>query len=214
MSRQLSVIAPGTRFGKLVVIRAADPVQYDSQRRAASVCQCDCGSEKIITNNHLKTKIGSRSCGCEHYTHGLAHTAEYIAWTSMQQRCYNKKNKRYQHYGGRGIEVCERWRDSFEAFLSDMGPRPAGHSIDRIDNDKSYTPANCKWSTQKQQQRNRQNNVLATINGETRLLVEWCERLNVVSYATAKTRLRRGWSDWNAVMKPARPKRPALSANA
>lgn len=96
------------------------------------------------------TKIQSR------LTHGLSHTPTHRSWAMMKARCYNPRSGSYRHYGGRGIEVCDRWLNSFEAFLKDMGIRPKGTSLDRYpDNDGNYEPGNCRWATQKQQIANR-----------------------------------------------------------
>ena len=89
-------------------------------------------------------------------THGMAYSREYRSWASMKQRCENPNHKRFSDWGGRGISVCDRWQ-RFENFISDMGPRPEGHSIDREDNDGNYEPGNCRWATRSQQQKNRRN---------------------------------------------------------
>lgn len=120
--------------------------------------------------------------------------AEYWIWQAMKKRCLNPKNPRFIHYGGRGITVCERWLHSYGNFLADMGRRPsAGHSIDRIDNDGNYEPANCRWATAEQQSLNRQDTLLLSFNGEVIPLVQW-GRQQGIRPRTIRARLYRGWS--------------------
>lgn len=140
--------------------------------------------------------------------HGLSYTAEYRAWQTMRLRCNNPRNRAYPSYGGRGIKVCDRWLNSVEAFLADMGPKPSpAHEIDRRDNDGDYTPDNCRWTTRKINDRNRRNNRHIEINGETLTLVEWSERYAVRS-ETISERIDRGWLPELAVTTPARRKLP------
>lgn len=124
----------------------------------------------------------------------MHNSPEYTAWAGMLQRCRNPKNAAYPDYGGRGITVCDAWRDSFEAFYADLGPRPsARHSIDRIDNDGNYEPGNCRWATAKEQNRNTRRARLLTFDGRTQLLSDWGAELGVHPEAI-RGRLRRGWS--------------------
>jgi len=136
-------------------------------------------------------------------THGMTKTPEYISWRRMKDRCFNPNSKDYPNWGGRGITVCDRWLNSFENFLADMGSRPtAKHSLDRIDNDGNYCPENCKWSTKAEQGNNRRNNKpLITIDDVTLTISYWAKKMGYgesVIYA----RLDRGWSDYDAVMTP------------
>lgn len=105
---------------------------------------------------------------------------EYRAWYCMLMRCYNPKIKGYKDYGGRGITVCERWIRDYPAFLKDMGTRPTqSHSLERIENDKGYSPENCRWATKKEQQNNRRNNVQITHNGQTKTISQWADDFGV-----------------------------------
>jgi len=134
--------------------------------------------------------------------HGMSHTREYISWSNMRDRCGNPNNNRYQYYGGKGISICERWT-KFANFYEDMGARPEGTSLDRKDRTKNYTLDNCVWSDIKTQNRNRSVNVELEFNGETKLLVEWCEELGL-TYQTVYSRLRAGRSVEYAFTHPVR----------
>lgn len=119
----------------------------------------------------------------------------------MIARCYHPSCHKYPRYGGRGIKVCERWKSSYENFLSDMGERPEGCSLDRINNDGDYCPENCRWATARQQNRNRSDNRLLTINGETKTLPEWADAAGI-SRSTFKRRLEHGWTPEEALSTP------------
>lgn len=169
--------------------------------RAMWKCQCKCGKIVVILGSSLRTG-NTTSCGClrtdflttgvANRRHGLSRTPTYEAWKAMFQRCYNPKHKSYGDYGGRGITVCERWRESFDNFLADMGERPKGkHSIDRFPNQNgNYEPGNCRWATWKEQHRNRRNNMLVTSNGVTKTAPEWSEETGVTA-PTIKWRAKR-----------------------
>lgn len=128
---------------------------------------------------------------------------EYKVWASMKNRCYNPKDRRsWLPYGGRGITICERWRNSFAAFLADMGRRPSPqHQLDRIDNDGPYCPENCRWATRKEQANNRRNNHFITHDGVTLTLTQWAERTGI-PYGTLKARLKAGWVEGDVVSRP------------
>jgi hypothetical protein len=152
----------GNKFGRLEVI------SFSCIQNGNSLwnCKCDCGKEKVVAACHLKSGHTS-SCGCllsettssRSKTHGesvfAANTKEYRIWNHMKTRCSNPRSNRFNRYGGRGITVCDRWKNSFENFLFDMGRCPEGMSIDRIENNGNYEPDNCKWSTAKEQAANR-----------------------------------------------------------
>jgi hypothetical protein len=125
-------------------------------------------------------------------THGEARkTKEYRTWCGMKNRCYNEKVKGFTRYGGRGITVCDRWKDLYINFSNDMGRCPEGFSLDRIDNNKEYSPNNCRWASKKDQARNRRNSVFIDKNGMKKLLIQEVEENNM-NYHTTYRRIRRG----------------------
>jgi len=139
-------------------------------------------------------------------THGLSYTPEYRAWQMMRLRCTVPTNRAYANYGGRGITVCERWLDSPENFIADMGPKPSpAHELDREDNDKGYSPENCRWVTRTVNDRNRRSNRMLTHAGETLSLAEWAERHSLPRDTLLK-RLDGGWDVSAAILTPVRPK--------
>jgi hypothetical protein len=130
----------------------------------------------------------------------------YSIWQGMLRRCDNHRIKAFKDYGGRGIKVCDRWKDSFQNFIEDMGERPHGASIDRIDNDGDYAPENCRWATRKEQQRNRRDNVYVTIESVRYLLAELAEKFPYLKRDTIQARAEAGMSMAD-VIKPGRHKR-------
>lgn len=137
-------------------------------------------------------------------THGAFGTPEYIAWSHMRARCLNPNHRQYKDYGGRGIAICEPW-EAFEAFLADMGKRPtAGHSLDRRENDKGYSPENCRWATKQEQNRNHRGNHVLTFNGESKCIQDWADATGI-RHTAIRVRLQRGWTVEKALTTPARP---------
>lgn len=123
----------------------------------------------------------------------------YHLWVNLRGRCYTKSNHKYYMYGGRGVRVCKEW-DSFEQFVKDMGPRPSpAHSVDRIDTNGNYEPGNCRWATPKQQQRNTRQNVYIEIDGETRVMMDWCMKYGA-SPSTVKNRVRKMGMSWKEAL--------------
>lgn len=199
----------GKRCGRLVVVK------LDAKRKGEYhwLCKCDCG-ETCLVRGQLLRSGATKSCGCynrevqtkRQLKHGRSKTREYSIWSGMKARCFNRNHIGYKHYGGRGITVCDAWRDSFEEFYKDMGPRPSKkHHIHRIDNNGDYSPENCEWTTVRQNQRQRGNNALFTHEGKTLCVAEWAEEKGVCE-KLLRNRIRNGWSFERAITTPKPPK--------
>ena len=148
----------GHRFGSLMVVEEQGRTR---DRFVLWLCRCDCGIEAVFASNRLSSG-DAKSCGNHRseakLTHGQSRSepgrkasSTYKAWMSMKARCYQVGGARYKDYGGRGIRVCERWRSNFANFFADMGERPLGYTLDRLDPDGNYEPGNCRWATPTQQ---------------------------------------------------------------
>ena len=191
----------GQQFGKLTVISRAENIG----KKAAWLCRCDCGKHKTVTGSNLK-QGNVQSCGCMwkdvvpqnnkelNTRHGESHSKLHKAWCNMRYRCYNPSCDCYADYGGRGITVCDEW-GSYEAFRdwSLANGFAENLSIDRIDNDKGYSPDNCRWVPMKTQANNKRKSNCLTMNGETKTIAEWSE-VTGIGWTTIKERLKHGWS--------------------
>jgi len=156
MARQKIEVKTGDKYGRLTIIKEVKNLNIKNVR--FFLCSCECGNEKVIILNSLRSG-DTKSCGCyrkeivteRSITHGLWKQPLYNTWVNMKQRCYNPNFRDYINWGARGIKVCDRWINSFSNFLEDMGDRPDGKSLDRINNDGDYEPSNCRWATSKEQ---------------------------------------------------------------
>jgi hypothetical protein len=169
----------GQTFGRLLVL-ATPP--YGKGERQLWECMCQCGNYVTVVAKNAR-KGHTKSCGClrrdANTTHGGSGLPEYAVWEAMIGRCFNANHPQFNDYGGRGITVCEQWRN-FATFYQDMGARPtSNHSIDRINNEGNYEPTNCRWTTVDKQSRNKRNNHFLTLNGVTMCLSDWAQRGNI-----------------------------------
>jgi len=201
------------KFGRLTVLYKST-VKSAHSRSIKWLCKCDCGNYKLVDGSMLRGG-NTTSCGCYkienikrvNTKHGNSTringvTSEYKSWCGMKERCYNKNNSSYPDWGGRGIIVCDRWLNSFENFLLDMGNKPSNkHSLDRVDNSGNYEPLNCRWAVKKQQQNNTRYNKMITYNGKTQSLAMWCDELNL-KYGTIQVRMWNGWTAEEAFTLP------------
>jgi hypothetical protein len=195
LPRQVEDIT-GQKFHGLVALR-----HVFGAKRTRWVFLCHCGNEFEARPSHVKNG-GYQSCGClkvslcaqKAKTHGRAGTTEWTIWVDMIRRCYEKNRPAYKNYGGRGIAVCDRWRQSVENFVADMGARPSSdHSLDRIDNDGDYEPSNCRWATREEQARNKRNSRRVYFDGEPLTAREIADRHGLKA-ATVLYRMNKGWS--------------------
>lgn len=187
-------------YGSWTVLSSKNVADNNKHYRVKAVCVC--GKEKDVLLGHLNAGK-STSCGCQRSrTHNMTHTPEYKSWSSMKGRCLNPNNDRYHQYGGRGIKVIRRWAEDFTEFYKDMGPRPEGTSLDRIDVDGHYTPKNCRWATNKEQMRNRRT---GNLSGTKKTIGQLAEEYGISEYAI-QSRLARGWNIRAALTTPMRVK--------
>lgn len=241
MSTQKHVLGPRSKdlrgsppFDRLTVI------EYAGRTRGGDntwLCRCQCGKLSTVTTTSL-TSGNTKSCGCKRaeligltnlshgYTRNRKRTNEYVSWKAMRQRCYDPAHSHYECHGGRGITMCQRWRESFVAFLEDMGQRPSdGHSIDRINNATGHYScgkcdecvankwtANCRWVDAVAQARNRRTNLLLTLRNETLCVAAWVEKLGIPGHVIYR-RIAAGWPAERALTTPARKlRRPRKAA--
>lgn len=199
MARPVKAIPPGTVIHKLTVLGVGRPSAMPGGcwHRSTSIVRCECGNIATMKNSAL-LQGAIKSCGCfgavaiglRAKTHGLSVGAwepTYNAWQNMMRRCYDPQADSFPGYGGRGITVCDEWH-SVKVFARDMGKRPSGTSLDRIDNNLGYSPENCRWATSSEQAKNRRSTRLFTIGDETLCIKDWAKRWGVAR-DTAKKRL-------------------------
>lgn len=194
------------KFGRLTVIEEVE-VAY----RSKWLCQCDCGNQKIIREDALLSGA-TVSCGCYHKeivsvkqtTHGESKTRLYHEWQQMKRRCNNPNYKFYPYYGGRGIIICDEWQSDFEAFRAWSLSHGYDDSLtlDRIDSNGNYEPANCRWATRKTQQNNTRRTRLFTINGKTKSIAEWCRIYNAPHERVRRRVINEGWEIEKALTTP------------
>lgn len=195
-------------YGRWIVISGAGK---DSTGRPNYNCLCSCGTMAVVAGRSLMSG-DSRSCGClrrELQTkHGKRRSSEYKCWTNIKSRCLNEKASAYQHYGARGISICERWKNDFLAFYDDMGPRPSSkHSIERIDNTKGYQPDNCRWALPSEQVRNTRSTVFVRYQGQKMCLADAAASAGL-SQSVVYMRRHRGWPEESWLL-PLGTKKPA-----
>ena len=202
----------GQQFGRLTVIDQAPNILIGRTSAVAWRCLCACGNEVVKSARDLSGG-NTKSCGCwrrdftrANQTHGRSRDPVYHIWKAMRRRCADAGAPRY---GGRGIEVCDRWQHSFANFIADMGERPPGGTVERIDNDGPYSPENCRWASRKEQGRNKANNYLITHDGRTHTISEWAEASGIPAYRIWERIKVLGWTAEEALTRPVRKGRYA-----
>lgn len=199
----------GEKFGRLTVIKR-DKSVYG--RGVCWLCKCECGKECVVLGTYLRNG-DTKSCGCLHKdtvskrmsTHSLSKTRLYRIWNNMKTRCYNPNSDNYKYYGGKGVYICDEWKDNFLNFRNwavdngwDENALGQECTIDRIDNNKPYCPDNCRWANHIEQCNNQTSNKVFEYNGETHTMSEWARLLNI-NYSTLKDRIRKGLTFEDAI---------------
>jgi hypothetical protein len=202
MGRPRKKIQIGDRFDKLEVIGFVGCLD---KKNLTWLVRCDCGTVKRRIQSNL-TRTARQSCGCQEIKHGHHRSGRenkhFANYQAMLRRCYNPKDMGYKNYGGRGITVCQAWRESFDQFMQDMGECPEGWTIDRIDPNGNYEPSNCRWADSLTQNRNRRNSVYLTVGGKTKHLQEWSKESGLKP-STIMGRIKNcGWTPEQAVKIP------------
>ena len=196
----------GKRFGKLTVIKKHNQDKWGCWNW---LCKCDCGKESIVSGGHLRG-MKTKSCGCsrkesKNFSHKMTGTRIYSIWQAMKSRCYYEKSEIFKYYGGRGIKVCDEWKNSFISFYEwsmkngyDENAERGQCTIDRIDVNGNYEPNNCRWATIKQQANNTRRNHFIEYNGKTQTVSQWANELGVEPDSIFN-RLQKGFTEEEAL---------------
>lgn len=181
--------------GKKVCVRVSDLTRWERTKRRRTL-SCGCARSKSVSAGRRKAGLNTQ--------HGLSQTKEYDIWRGMIRRCHDSKNAAFANYGARGIFVCDRWRRSFTAFVKDMGQRPEGCSLDRIDNNRGYELSNCRWASRREQNKNTRKNRYFTAFGKAQHLSAWAKEYNI-ELTTVRHRIDKlGYSMEQALTIPKR----------
>lgn len=197
MSNVINIL--GNKYGKLTVVEFAG---VDHHQKSLWKCVCECGGSKIVHAKELK--LGNvKSCGClwRQDVKGLSTSKLYRVYANIKQRCVDPNHEFYHRYGGRGITMSDDWMDSFLNFYRDMGDRPEGMTVERIDNDKGYCKENCRWATRKEQANNTKNNTILYLKGERLTLSQASDKTGILVH-TILDRLKKGMSTELALTLP------------
>lgn len=196
----------GKKFGRLTVIEQATS---NNKNRTMWRCVCECGNETIVYSYHLRNG-SSTSCGCfrrevasNRTTHGKTNSRIYHIWAMMKERCFCPTLEAYENYGGRGITVCDEWKNDFQAFYdwAIANGYKDDLTIDRINVDGNYEPSNCRWSTMEEQANNKRNNHYLTARGETKTVAQWSKTLGL-KIQVIRSRIHYGWTDEDVLYRP------------
>lgn len=197
----------GKKIGKLIVIKRCGS---NKNGRALWLCKCDCGNTKIVCGNSLLTKL-TISCGCYNkelvkkvnLKHNMSYTKLYKVWQGMKTRCYDKNFMYYYNYGGRGITICDEWKNDFSKFYEWIinNGYEEGLTIDRINVNGNYEPNNCRWITKREQNNNMNKTIFIEYNGKRQTISQWSKELNISRVALYE-RIKRGWNAKKTLTTP------------